>query len=85
MRYRPVRDVLSVFGTGERAYRADPIDEYRELTILAGEWERGSLEMGVADGLASIGYRAGHSLLPAGRDSDGGQDDQCDRDPLGYR
>lgn len=51
MRHRPVRDVLSVFGTGERAYRADPMDEYRELTILAGAWERGSLEIGVgADG-----------------------------------
>lgn len=30
--------------------RADTIDEYRELAILAHAWERGSLEPGVAEG-----------------------------------
>jgi hypothetical protein len=33
--------------TVQRPYRAETIDEYRELDMLAHAWERGSLEPGV--------------------------------------
>lgn len=33
-----------------RPYRAETIDEYRELDMLAHAWERGSLEPGTPEG-----------------------------------
>lgn len=33
----------------QRPYRAETIDEYRELDMLAHAWERGSLEPGVPE------------------------------------
>jgi hypothetical protein len=41
---RPFRDVFSAFENAEPARRAEAIDEYRELEMLAHAWEHGSLE-----------------------------------------
>lgn len=46
-----LRDIFSAFERAGPAYRAETIDEYRELAILAHAWERGSLEPGVAEGV----------------------------------
>jgi hypothetical protein len=50
VRHRLLRDIFSAFESAEPAYRADTIDEYRELAMLAHAWERGSLKPGVAEG-----------------------------------
>lgn len=46
---RPLLDIFSVLASAEPAYRAEPIDEYRDLVMLAQAWERGSLEPGAAE------------------------------------
>ena len=48
--HRPLRDIASVRGSAEPARRAETIDEYRELDMLAHAWECGSLGPGVAEG-----------------------------------
>jgi hypothetical protein len=48
VRNKLLRDFLSAFEGAAPAHRADTIDEYRELVILAQAWERGSLEAGLA-------------------------------------
>ena len=50
VRHRLLRDVFSAFESAEPVYRADAIDEYRELAMLAHAWERGTLQRGVAEG-----------------------------------
>lgn len=45
---RLLRDIFGAVESAEPAYRADPIDEYRDLAMLAHAWERGSLELEVA-------------------------------------
>ena len=50
VRQRPLPDIFSAFDSAEPAYRAEPIDEYRELEMLAHAWERGSLEQGAPEG-----------------------------------
>jgi hypothetical protein len=49
VRRRQLRDIFSALESAEPAYRADPIDEYRDLAMLAHAWERGSLEPEVAE------------------------------------
>lgn len=44
-----LRDVFRDFESAERAHGADPIDEYRDLAILAHAWERGSLNPEVTE------------------------------------
>jgi hypothetical protein len=44
VRHTRLRDIFSTFECAEPAYRADGIDEYRELAMLAGAWEHGSLK-----------------------------------------
>jgi hypothetical protein len=41
---RPPGDVFRAFESTEPADGAGPIDEYRELTLLAGAWEAGALK-----------------------------------------
>jgi hypothetical protein len=43
-----LRDLLSAIELAAPVCRADTIDEYRELVILAQAWERGSLAAGLA-------------------------------------
>jgi len=50
VRQRLLRDFFSAFENAAPALRADPIDEYRELTLLARAWERGALMPGVVEG-----------------------------------
>jgi hypothetical protein len=50
VRHKRLRDILGTLDSAEPAFRADSIDEYRELTMLAGAWERGSLKAGAIDG-----------------------------------
>ena len=45
--HRPLHEIFS--DSAEPAHRAEAIDEYRELDMLAHAWERGSLEPGVAE------------------------------------
>ena len=45
-----LRDIFSALEGAGPAHRAEAIDEYRELAILAYAWERGSLEPEVAEG-----------------------------------
>lgn len=49
LRDRPLPDVFRAFESAEPAYGADPIDEYRDLAMLAHAWERGSLKTGVTE------------------------------------
>lgn len=49
LRDRLLPDVFRAFESAEQAYGADPIDEYRDLAMLAHAWERGSLETEVAE------------------------------------
>jgi hypothetical protein len=44
VRNRPLRDIFSTLDIAEPAYRAEPIDEYRDLVMLAHAWEHRSLE-----------------------------------------
>lgn len=50
MKNRLLRDIFSALEGAEPVSRADTVDEYRELAMLAGAWERGSLEPGSAEG-----------------------------------
>ena len=50
VRHRLLRDVFSAFESAEPVYRADAIDEYRELAMLAQAWEHGSFKPGMAEG-----------------------------------
>lgn len=50
VRPRLLCDTCSVSESAELAPRADPIDEYRELEMLAHAWEHGSLYPDVPDG-----------------------------------
>lgn len=50
VRPRLLRDTCNVSESAELASCADPIDEYRELEMLAHAWEHGSLDPGVAEG-----------------------------------
>ena len=52
VRPRLLRDTCSVSESAELASRAEPIDEYRELEMLAHAWEHGSLDPGGAEGPA---------------------------------
>lgn len=45
VRNKPIPGIFSTSESAEPAYRADPIDEYRDLVMLAHAWERGSLEL----------------------------------------
>ena len=47
-RHGILHEIFSAYESAEAAYRADGIDEYRELAMLAHAWERGSLKPGVA-------------------------------------
>ena len=47
-RQRLLRDTFSALETAEPEYRAEAIDEYRELEMLAHAWEHGSVESGVS-------------------------------------
>ena len=49
LRDRLLPDVFRAFESAEPAYGADPIDEYRDLAMLAHAWERGTLEMEVTE------------------------------------
>lgn len=44
VRKRPLPDIFGAFEIAEPASRAEPIDEYRDLVMLAHAWEHGSLE-----------------------------------------
>jgi hypothetical protein len=46
--HRPLRDTSSARAGAEVARRAETLDEYRELDMLAHAWERGSLEPGAS-------------------------------------
>ena len=48
--HRPLREIFSARASLELAHRAETLDEYRELDMLAHAWEGGSLTPGVADG-----------------------------------
>ena len=50
VRHRPLRDIFSAFDSADPAGRAETMDEYRELEMLAHAWERGSVNPGVAEG-----------------------------------
>lgn len=45
----PLRDTCGACEIAEPAPRADPIDEYRELEMLAHAWECGSLNLEAAE------------------------------------
>ncbi|HEX5460922.1 MAG TPA: hypothetical protein VFX20_13215 [Steroidobacteraceae bacterium] len=47
---RRLRDIFSAPESAEPGYRAEAIDEYRELALLANAWERQALERGVEEG-----------------------------------
>lgn len=47
--YRPLHEIVSARDRAEPAWRAESIDEYRELDMLAHAWERGSLKPGAAE------------------------------------
>ena len=49
VRHWPLAHSFGAFEDAEPASRADAIDEYRELAMLADAWERGSLEPGVCE------------------------------------
>lgn len=49
VRPRLLHDTFSASESAETAARADIIDEYRELEMLAHAWECGSLDPGVAE------------------------------------
>jgi hypothetical protein len=61
--HRPLRDIFSSRASLELAPRAETIDEYRELDMLAHAWEGGSLKPEVADGAP------GRAEDPAGKES----------------
>ncbi|MHB8813200.1 MAG: hypothetical protein ACYDAE_08020 [Steroidobacteraceae bacterium] len=44
MRNRPLRDAFDTLDIAEPAYRAEAIDEYRDLVMLAHAWEHRPLE-----------------------------------------
>lgn len=44
------RDVCGGFESADPKLRADPVDEYRELAMLAGAWEHGALKPAGAGG-----------------------------------
>lgn len=48
--HRPSGDTLSARASVELAHRAETIDEYRELDMLAHAWERGSPKPGAVEG-----------------------------------
>lgn len=62
-----LRDMLGAFESAEPMYRADPVDEYRELTILAGAWEHGALQPVPAEGAAGHVDDAELPLEPAAK------------------
>lgn len=52
VRHRLLRDFFGALEGAAPVCRADTMDEYRELAMLAHAWERGSLEAGlVTEGL----------------------------------
>jgi hypothetical protein len=55
VRHRVTRQIFSVTETEELPDRADSIDEYRELAMLANAWERRSLEPAGAEGASPKG------------------------------
>lgn len=79
VRHRPLPGIFSAHEGVEPAYRAEPIDEYRDLAMLADAWEHGSLGPGL------VGDWGGHFMLATRSNPDGREDDQCDRRPLGRR
>jgi hypothetical protein len=50
VRQRLLRDFFSAFENAAPGLRADAIDEYRALRLLAHAWERGALMSGVVEG-----------------------------------
>ena len=53
VRRMPLRDTFSTVEGAQPACRAEPIDEYRDLAMLARAWESGSLELnGVEEALS---------------------------------
>lgn len=48
VRHRLLRELFNVFEGAAPVCRADTIDEYRELAMLAHAWESGYLEAGLA-------------------------------------
>jgi ubiquinone/menaquinone biosynthesis C-methylase UbiE len=62
VRQRLLRDFFSAFENAEPTLRADAIDEYRELTLLAHAWERGALMPGVRAGMC--GPHSASSQIP---------------------
>jgi hypothetical protein len=49
VRNKPLPDIFSSLESAEPAWRAEPIDEYRDLVMLAHAWEHGSLEPEAAE------------------------------------
>jgi len=49
VKQRHLGDFFSTCGRDEPAYGAEPIDEYRDLAMLARAWESGLLEANVAE------------------------------------
>lgn len=52
VRQRLLDDIFGDFENVERVYRADTLDEYSELMMLAQAWERNSIKPGLAEGTA---------------------------------
>lgn len=50
VRIRLLRDIGNIFDGAGPAQSAEPIDEYRELAILAHAWERDTLKPRAAPG-----------------------------------
>lgn len=65
MRLKPLSDIYSASESAEPAYRAEGIDEYRELAMLAGVWERDSLESEAVEGPAAGSIDDGKGQKPA--------------------
>lgn len=61
VRHTLLRGMLSAFDSTEPAYRAETIDEYRELAMLAQAWELGTVKPGVPEGTPAI---PNEDLLP---------------------
>lgn len=64
VRHRPVPDIFGTLDIAEPACRAEPIDEYRDLVMLADAWEHRSLEAVGADEAPDRGDDAAGKVGP---------------------
>jgi hypothetical protein len=64
VRNRPLSDIFSTLESAEPAHRAEPIDEYRDLVMLAHAWEHGSLEPEGAEEAPGLGDDAEGKVDP---------------------